>query len=47
MKLAASNPASIGYTARRGIPREDFRKIMRDDAQRWAGIIRSAGIKTQ
>ena len=30
-----------------GMPREDFRKIMRDDAQRWAGIIRSAGIKTQ
>ena len=30
-----------------GMPREDFRKIMRDDAQRWAGIISAAGIKTQ
>ncbi len=30
-----------------GMPREEFRKIMRDDAQRWAGIISAAGIKTQ
>ena len=27
--------------------REEFRKLMREDAQRWAGIIRSAGIRTQ
>ena len=30
-----------------GMPREEFRKVMRDDAQRWAGIISAAGIKTQ
>ena len=30
-----------------GMPREEFRKIMRDDAQRWATIISAAGIKTQ
>jgi tripartite-type tricarboxylate transporter receptor subunit TctC len=30
-----------------GMPREEFRKLMREDAQRWAGIIRSAGIRTQ
>jgi hypothetical protein len=29
------------------MPREEFRKLMREDAQRWAGIIRSAGIRTQ
>ena len=30
-----------------GMPREEFRKLMREDAQRWAGIIRSAGIRTR
>lgn len=30
-----------------GMPREEFRRIMRDHAQRWAGIIRNAGIKSQ
>lgn len=30
-----------------GMPREEFRKLMRDDVQRWEGIIRAAGIKAQ
>jgi tripartite-type tricarboxylate transporter receptor subunit TctC len=30
-----------------GMPRDEFGKIIRDDAQRWALVIRSAGIKAE